>query len=147
MMHYQRARRGTDMLAPKEGHQRPGEVAPCSAEGCSTPPWSRGLCQKHYRASEFYRRHGLTPAEREKLLNDQDGKCASCGCAIFRREDGYWNGAIDHDHGCHPGPQGCAECVRAVLCRRCNQALGLLDEDPAKILCLMDYIIKHTKEN
>lgn len=37
--------------------------------------------------------------------------------------------AIDHDHSCCPGEITCGECIRGILCRRCNSGLGLFRDD------------------
>lgn len=50
--------------------------APCSVDGCASPSWGNGMCQKHYTRM---RRHGstelvnLTPVERFWLLVDKNG--------------------------------------------------------------------------
>ena len=37
--------------------------------------------------------------------------------------------AVDHDHRCCPGSHSrCGRCIRALLCNRCNAAIGLLEE-------------------
>ncbi len=59
----------------------------------------------------------------EALTEKQRGLCASCAEALPL--------VLDHDH-CTGEPRG-------MLCVRCNAALGLMLEDPAKILGLMSY--------
>lgn len=61
------------------------------------------------RRSALRRRYGMTPAEADALLADQDGACAICGEPIVRFH-------IDHDH--ETGK------VRGALCARCNLGLG-----------------------
>lgn len=79
---------------------------------------SRGYELKHY--------YGITQADYDSMLGAQGGKCAICGqhpeqCL-----------AVDH---CHD-----SKVIRGLLCRRCNSALGLFDEDPAKLTSAIAYI-------
>jgi hypothetical protein len=37
--------------------------------------------------------------------------------------------AVDHDHECCPAGRSCGKCVRGVICRRCNIAIGYLRDD------------------
>jgi hypothetical protein len=50
---------------------------------------------------------------------------------------------VDHDHTCCPGQSLCNDCVRDVLCFRCNVAIGLLDDDPEKCKTAAAYLRKH----
>lgn len=72
--------------------------------------------------------YGLTLSDYEAMLRAQDGVCAVNGCR--RKAD-----CVDHDHA--DGK------VRALVCRKCNMALGLLGEDPERILGLRDYALAH----
>jgi hypothetical protein len=65
-------------------------------------------------------KHHLSVGRRQQMLADQNGKCA-CGFvfdAYGSQGVGY---EIDHDHGHCPGERSCGECVRALVCRSCNQ--------------------------
>jgi len=51
---------------------------------------------------------------------------------------------VDHDHQCemlHPVAQGCDKCFRGILCSSCNGALGMLRDDPDRILSLLSYLL------
>lgn len=48
--------------------------------------------------------------------------------------------AVDHDHACCPGGRSCGQCVRGILCRKCNVAIGYLNDDPALAQALADYL-------
>jgi len=67
------------------------------------------------------RKYGLTEDDYEQMLRDQGGRCLGCGTD----QPGAKGWCIDH---CHASGM-----VRALLCNRCNTALGLANEDP-KIL-------------
>ena len=49
-----------------------------------------------------------------------------------------YNWAIDHDHTCCPEQHSCGDCIRGVLCVRCNQTLAHDRID--KIAGLIDYL-------
>ncbi len=88
----------------------------------------------HRRTCE---RHGVTPEWYAETLAAQGGGCAVCGvpeCATGRRF------AIDHDHRHCPGPKGCAECVRGLLCRSCNVGIGYLGDAPERLQAAADYL-------
>lgn len=66
-----------------------------------------------------WRKHGIFDMTVERyiqMLKDQQGVCAICGSP-----PGNYRLDVDHDHA--------AGQTRALLCRRCNVALGYL-EDP-----------------
>jgi hypothetical protein len=80
--------------------------------------------QKAYNAANRERlnfervlaKYGLTREEHDRLVLEQLGRCALCGAADPEL-------AVDHCHG--------SGRVRGLLCRSCNQGLGLLRDDVA----------------
>ena len=87
--------------------------------------------RKHRENHDFWRRlrrYGLDQDRYEQLLASQGGRCAGCGTD----DPGAKGWCIDH---CHASGQ-----VRALLCNRCNTTLGLVDEDPAILRALADFI-------
>ena len=81
------------------------------------------------RDNELRRVYGLTRQELDALIAKQRGKCAIC--------NGDPNGAgtrlhVDH---CHDSKR-----VRGLLCGKCNTAVGLLDDDPARAEALAKYL-------
>jgi hypothetical protein len=89
------------------------------------------LCLRCHRRSsnEAYwkRRYGLTRAEVDALREEQGDACAVCGAAGPEH--------LDHDH--QTGR------IRALLCQRCNQGLGLLRDDPTVLRAAADYVEEH----
>jgi hypothetical protein len=85
----------------------------------STREWAR-LNPERAREHHFLRRYGITLAQYEWLLRQQDGVCAICSqpCATGK------NLAVDHDH--------VTGAVRGLLCDRCNHAIGSLEDDPGR---------------
>ena len=83
--------------------------------------------------------YGITGEEYWLLYASQEGRCFVCrkGRGLSRRL------SVDHEHNLcdtHPPDQGCALCIRALLCSRCNTLLGWLDADALTraIAMLMD---------
>lgn len=76
---------------------------------------------------------------RAKGLQPNHGLEMACGiCKAGDRDL-----VIDHDHDCCPTARACGRCVRGMLCRPCNVALGMFKEDPALLREAADYIEKH----
>ena len=78
------------------------------------------------RAHKFVRL-GITEEQFNRLLEAQDYACAMC-----RQPFGDAYPQIDHDHSCCPPDQTgharlCGECIRGLLCFRCNTALGYIE--------------------
>lgn len=79
--------------------------------------------------------YGITLEEYEHMYQEQDGKCAACG----NPETTMMRGkllmlAVDHSQK--------TGAVRGLLCQKCNQALGLLLEDPERIKGLLKYTLE-----
>ena len=49
---------------------------------------------------------------------------------------------FDHDHRCCPGiaSTSCGQCFRGWLCADCNKTLGMVQDDPARLQALIDYL-------
>jgi hypothetical protein len=74
------------------------------------------------------KRYGLEPGQFERLLAEQDGKCAIC------REECPRQFELSVDH-CHV-----TGTVRGLLCQNCNAALGMFKDDPALLARAIDYL-------
>jgi hypothetical protein len=67
----------------------------------------------------------------DEMFISQDGKCAVCGSEnIIKGEREML--CVDHDHKTGE--------VRGLLCRDCNLAAGLLEDDPERALKLSEYL-------
>lgn len=83
--------------------------------------------------SRIYRlrvRYNLTEEGYRRLQEQQGGVCFICAkaCSSGRKL------AVDHDHSTGK--------VRGLLCRRCNQMLGVAKDDPTLLLRAADYLLK-----
>jgi hypothetical protein len=82
------------------------------------------------------KKRGISEGFYDSLLASQGGKCAICGT------DNPGKGAhffcLDHDHKCCA--KGCPACIRSLLCRRCNAAIGLFNDDPALVGAAFNYL-------
>jgi len=87
------------------------------------------------RRRRYHLKHtyGMHLEEFEEMFVAQDGVCAVCGNPEFQIRRGQVKSLdVDHDHDTGD--------VRGLLCSPCNAALGLLQEDPARIQSLLTYI-------
>jgi hypothetical protein len=76
-----------------------------------------------HRAYILQTKFGITADDYARMLAEQEGRCFICG----RHETSTMNGkirslAIDHNHKTGK--------VRHLLCAACNQAVGLIQENP-----------------
>lgn len=79
------------------------------------------------------RLYGLEPDQYEALVVAQGGRCAVCGTdQPGGRSKGSWH--VDHEHSTGR--------VRGLLCTRCNQALGLFDDDAARLVAAAEYLTR-----
>ena len=81
------------------------------------------------RVALLKHRYGLTPDQYREMYDAQQGICANPAC---RRPAEY----IDH---CHATGE-----VRALLCRQCNFALGMIHDTPALAYGLIEYLKRFT---
>ena len=81
------------------------------------------------RTHHLKRRYGITAADADAMLSEQDGLCA-----IFRQAPAAH---VDHDHK--------TGAVRALLCFNCNGGLGQFKDDPAVLRAAADYVEEHRR--
>jgi hypothetical protein len=75
---------------------------------------------------------GITLEQRNAMIISQNYRCAICDTSIPDINDSNW--AIDHNH--------CTDEVRAMLCKACNSALGLLKESASILNKAIQYLEK-----
>jgi len=99
----------------------------CRVVVCSENAKKKGLCVKHYDDSRG------SSLSAEMIAEMKEGGCQVCGS--FSRL------TLDHDHSCCPVGKSCDNCVRGILCHKCNTAAGLLDDDVSRMFSLAEYLI------
>jgi len=125
--------------------QNPTKDRFCETPGCTRKHAAKGFCAKHYTEAhaghlkDLYLRKtfGISLRDYVAQFEAQDGVCAICK----NPETDLRNGkipllAVDHLPG--------TNYLRALLCRKCNTALGLMRESSALLRAMADYLDLHT---
>lgn len=84
------------------------------------------------RNATLISRFGISLEEYTALLEKQGGVCALCG--QLERMKGKKNLSVDHNHKTGK--------IRALLCHRCNAALGYASDDADLLRRMADYVEK-----
>jgi len=96
----------------------------------------QNLCKNN----QLQRSYDLTLAAYNAMSEAQNHKCAICG----EEELGFHNRgeekvplalAVDHDHS--------TGAIRALLCAKCNKAIGLFYDKPSNLLSAYEYLLEH----
>jgi hypothetical protein len=100
-----------------------------------TPTYRREYSRRYYhktkllqpstRASEFKNKYGLTLEQAKAVVTRAEGKCECCGRAVEPHGSGAHKSDVANIDHCHSTGK-----VRGILCNKCNQALGLLNDKP-----------------
>lgn len=107
--------------------------APNPGPRCATC-WRRVKRERRVkaRADRVEATYGITGEEYEALRQDQHGLCAICGPWTGRR--GVTRSlSVDHDH--RTGE------VRGLLCRTCNDIIGLWRDNPNVFKRALEYLV------
>lgn len=84
------------------------------------------------------KKYGLTLEDLEKMLQDQDNKCAICGKEVFLHGSSVDKNNIAHvDHNHATGE------VRGLLCDKCNRGLGYFMDNTDYLLSAISYLKKN----
>ena len=78
--------------------------------------------------------YGLTREEYDRLLDEQQGRCAIC---FTDRPGGKGNWHVDHDHD--------SGRVRGLLCAGCNVGIGHFRENADRLRAAAEYIETHSE--
>lgn len=88
--------------------------------------------RKDRRDRNLMDKYGLTSDQYDAMLADQDFKCAVCFAPPSASRIRFH---VDHNHE--------TGAVRALLCQRCNVAIGLCEDDPLRLEQAAAYLRKH----
>jgi hypothetical protein len=92
---------------------------------------TQGKRQYNYKS-----KYGITIEDYDRMFEEQDGVCASCGQPETKQSVKHF--AVDHDHQ--------TGAVRGLLCHRCNLALGVY-EDKQLMQGLQNYMDKYKDQS
>jgi hypothetical protein len=99
----------------------------------------------YMQAYNLLRKYGLTVEQYDAMLEAQGGGCGICGAPQGEGRGGRFH--VDHDHVCCPPENGnsvtCGECVRGLLCSKCNKAIGLMRENVDHLRSAIAYLETH----
>lgn len=93
-------------------------------------------------AADIGRQHSLKTkfslslSDYERMLAEQDGKCAICLLLIYEHRRKHFD--VDHDH--------VTGAVRALLCARCNVCIGQMNDDPDLLERAAAYLRSHQQQ-
>jgi hypothetical protein len=93
----------------------------------------RAASKRRQSRSHNLRPYGIGIEDYERMLAEQDGKCAICDTT--EPGHGYDVFVVDHDH--RTGRN------RGLLCRDCNSGIGLLGDEPRQLRSAADYIERY----
>lgn len=83
-------------------------------------------------------RYSIDEARFLALAEAQGNVCAVCGTSDPGGSVRRWH--VDHDHSCCGPGVSCGKCIRGLLCSRCNTAIGLLDDNTARLEAALAYL-------
>lgn len=75
--------------------------------------------------TNLMRNYNITIEEYNKLLEEQEGKCAICDKLMVEPH-------LDHDHSTGK--------IRALLCQQCNMGIGMFGDDPDLVVKAAAYL-------
>jgi hypothetical protein len=99
-----------------------------------------------YTAQARDRIYSLPPGWYDQKLAEQGGVCEISGLpetSVSKRTGKTYPLAVDHDRSCCPGPSSCGKCLRGLIRRNLNVALGMFGDDPELLRAAANYIERH----
>jgi hypothetical protein len=102
--------------------------------------WRAKNPKKHAdaKADSDLKRYGMNLAGYNAMLHSQRGACGICGTTDPRGKGVTRKFAVDH---CHASGR-----VRALLCHRCNGALGMVGDNQETLSKMIKYLKDHSDE-
>ena len=83
------------------------------------------LTKWHVKSLTLMSTHHITAHQWMDMYLNQHGQCALCThpLAYMNRQDIH----TDHDHKCCDDSGSCGQCIRGILCKRCNNLMIKFD--------------------
>lgn len=88
------------------------------------------------RSRNYKAKYGITLEQYNEMFANQGGVCAVCAQPERRKETDHL--AVDHNHATGQ--------VRGLLCSNCNRAIGLLEDDPKRMMAAASYLRRSAAE-
>ena len=88
--------------------------------------------QRAVRRRIKLKKYGLTPEDYDRMVAEQGGLCAICLREGEIDPTSQLRLGVDHNHTTGR--------VRGLLCRPCNQALGVMGDDPERCDRMAEYL-------
>lgn len=98
---------------------------------------SGATCQQWTNFLTRARNYGLSAEDLRDMYVKSQGSCGICG-----QPEGTVTFAIDHDHACCNTSRSCGKCVRNLLCKACNTALGQVSDS----ITVLEWAIQYLKD-
>lgn len=89
----------------------------------------------YYRSKHLEYKFKMALEDYDRMLDEQKGKCSIC--SVDEKDTELGRFCVDHDHKTGK--------VRALLCKKCNQAIGLLQDNAENCLSAFRYLTEHSK--
>lgn len=104
----------------------------CKVNKSGMQSWCKDCKQLAAREYMLQKEYGIGHDGYQQLLDRQDGSCAICGSkeSKGRSARGFFH--VDH---CHETGK-----IRGLLCHPCNVALGMMNDDPARLRLAIRYL-------
>lgn len=129
--HYLRSYKGVDLGKPQIlKNNFKGKL--CLISDCPNICATRaGLCKSH---ANWASKYPFSSLQAIQILN------SGYSCDICDVPVGRFDINVDHDHNCCSSQATCGRCVRGLLCRGCNRAIGSFSENPQTIAVAYRYL-------
>ena len=88
--------------------------------------------KEHYRKHNkphYLKRYGIDIDKYNEMFESQEGRCAICG---IHQSELKVSLCVDHNHSTGE--------IRGLLCKRCNSAIGLFDENSDSLGRAIEYL-------
>jgi hypothetical protein len=154
---------------------RGGNKKKCTVSECETNHYAKGMCRNHYTRMQ---RNGQLEYKKNVVIDGKTYKYGDIQITYMRKSqikstynldyDTYLEMAkdgcnicgqfterhlqVDHDHNCCNGYKSCGECVRGIVCNRCNQTIAKYDSRKIRLdhplyEKVKEYVDEHNRNN